>query len=132
MLLTKILGGDLPILLGELDAVGSANPILQDHAFKAYWLPWVEILTKLEIDELVPKGMPFPNPAVMPLVKRLLPIWKAVTGRTAKPISIDRGTSHAYLFADWIREVIKKAGFPEPSNYQVDAIVRSRFKNKKI
>jgi hypothetical protein len=138
-LLTKVLArgtgkrlGRLQALLGELDAVASLATVATDRHLATRWLPQIQVLTKLDVETLVPTGTCFPDPALAHLVNRLCPIWIAVTGRTAKSTSKSNGASKNYLFAGWITEVVKEAGFPQPTASQVDIIVRSRFRNKKI
>jgi len=123
--------GRLQALLGELNAVASLTTVATSRRLATRWLTRIQVLAKLKVETLVPTGTCFPDPALAHLVNRLSPIWIAVTGRTAKSISKSNGASKNYLFAGWIKEVVREAGFPQPTASQVDIIVRSRFRNKK-
>jgi hypothetical protein len=138
-LLTKALArgtgerfGKLTALLGELDAIVRLAgvpeaAVARADRFVRDWLPRIGVLAELKVEDMVPISQLLPDPGLPNLVADLEPIWCRATGRTAALVSKDNeGDLKKCLFADWLGELLKKAGLPPPPTGRVVDIVRSK------
>jgi hypothetical protein len=82
-------------------------------------------IAALEIGALVPKSGPFPDPALVPLVAVLAPVWMEITGRTAAQVSADAtGDIKLFPFARWLEGMLGLLDLPLPPDGRVLNIVR--------
>jgi hypothetical protein len=88
-------------------------------------------LANLDIDALAPVGGRFPDPGLAKLVVSLVSNWETVTGRTARPVSVDKECERKKCpFADWLAEMHDLLGVPRPPVGRVIDIVRGVERSK--
>jgi hypothetical protein len=112
--------GKLPALLGELDALAAfagvpEGAMSRAARFEADWLPRIRVLAVLKVEALAPTASGWPDPALPPLVLRLAPLWKRVTGYSL--VAMSNGEQHR--FGEWVRGVVQCAGLPSPPVWSV-------------
>jgi hypothetical protein len=101
------------------------------QVFRSRGYPVVRLLADMEIDALVPGSGRWPDPALANLVANLQPLWRRITGRTAALISKDKvGELKQCHFADWLGELLERAGLPRPPVGRVVDIVCPQKKSK--
>jgi hypothetical protein len=95
-------------------------------------LPAVAALAAMDVEALIPKRGRWPDPALANLVAAVAPVWKRVTGRSARPVSKDKeGDVKVHLFAQWLGGLIGKLGVTPPPPGRVADIARVVERDRK-
>lgn len=97
-------------------------------------LPVVDELANLDVEDLVPAAGRFPDPGLAKAVAALVPIWKRVTGRAARPTSVGTAALRSagmerdqkkHPFADWLSEMHALLEVAQPPVGRIVDIVRA-------
>lgn len=121
--------GRLAALVSELEAVSALKKeprgaATRSENFAANWLPSINVLAGLNVDEMAPTGARWTDPALHYLVLSLVPIWIHVTGDGAFSTSDDQ-----HHFGKWVRQIVKRAGCYPPPEWAVWTVLE-KLKNK--
>jgi hypothetical protein len=84
-------------------------------------------LSEIDIDAVVPTGAKWRDPGLVRLVLALAPIWRRVTGRSDKLVSVDRSNDEKRnFFAEWLNQAQRAIGVQETPVRQINDVLRSQ------